>query len=298
MNRVKIWLVTMFICSIPLFTHADEAYLGDKACFACHKEMKQSYLDRAHGKVLSGTPRNDLEALGCEACHGAGKPHSDAMDKDEKGPKMIEAFRKHEGAASEKNKICLKCHEKGNRMHWQGEAHDRAGLSCADCHKIHDLNRTVTAEVCYSCHPKQRAEFQRTSHMPVREGKITCSNCHNPHGGKGPSLIKEASVNDLCYTCHAEKRGPLLWEHAPVRENCLNCHNPHGANQPNLLKARPPFLCQQCHSATGGPPGHPANAYSRTQIASREPYILGKACLNCHTQIHGSNHPSGAKLQR
>ena len=43
--------------------------------------------------------------------------------------------------------------------------------------------------------------------------------------------LKAASVNEQCYTCHTEKRGPFLWEHAPVRESCLNCHTPHGSNQ-------------------------------------------------------------------
>jgi hypothetical protein len=26
--------------------------------------------------------------------------------------------------------------------------------------------------------------------------------------------------------------------------------------------------------------------------------VLGKNCLNCHGQVHGSNHPSGARLTR
>ena len=53
-----------------------------------------------------------------------------------------------------------------------------------------------------------------SSHMPIREGKITCSDCHNPHGSVTEKLIRQASVNEVCYTCHAEKRGPFLWEHA------------------------------------------------------------------------------------
>jgi predicted CXXCH cytochrome family protein len=61
-------------------------------------------------------------------------------------------------------------------------------------------------------------------------------------------LMAKASINDTCYQCHAEKRGPFLFEHAPVRENCLNCHTPHGSNQNTLLVAPIPFLCQQCHS--------------------------------------------------
>jgi len=27
-------------------------------------------------------------------------------------------------------------------------------------------------------------------------------------------------------------------------------------------------------------------------------FMLGRACLNCHSQVHGSNHPSGATLHR
>lgn len=297
MKMMKRWGLTLLLCFIPIFAHAADEYLGDKACYACHKDMKQSYLAGAHGKVFSSS-RNEIEALGCEACHGGGKPHSDAMDKDEKGPKMIAAFRKDEGLSAEKNRVCLKCHEKGKRMHWRGEAHDRAGLSCTDCHKIHDLTRTVSAEVCYSCHPQTRAELQRSSHIPIREGKMTCSNCHNPHGGKGPSLLKEASINDLCYTCHAEKRGPFLWEHVPARENCMNCHYPHGSPHPNMLRVKPPYLCQQqCHT----PRNHPTNAYNATNTiggSATKNVAIGKSCLNCHSQVHGSNHPSGAVLQR
>ena len=71
----------------------------------------------------------------------------------------------------------------------------------------------------------------RSSHMPLREGKIICSDCHNPHGSVTEALLKKNSINDTCYTCHAEKRGPFLFEHAPVRENCDNCHDPHGTVQ-------------------------------------------------------------------
>ena len=32
--------------------------------------------------------------------------------------------------------------------------------------------------------------------------------------------------------------------------------------------------------------------------AGANPNVLGKNCLNCHSQVHGSNHPSGAALMR
>jgi predicted CXXCH cytochrome family protein len=57
------------------------------------------------------------------------------------------------------------------------------------------------------------------------------------------------TITETCYTCHAEKRGPFLWEHAPVVEDCTNCHSPHGSNVTPLLKTRAPMLCQTCHTS-------------------------------------------------
>ena len=98
--------------------------------------------------------------------------------------------------------------------------------------------KPAIAEACYGCHQQQRLQFNKQSHMPLPEGKMTCTDCHNPHGSTTQSLLKAETVNDTCYQCHAEKRGPFLWEHAPVRENCLNCHNPHGSNHEYLLTTR------------------------------------------------------------
>jgi DmsE family decaheme c-type cytochrome len=123
--------------------------------------------------------------------------------------------------------------------------------------------------------------------MPLREGKITCTDCHNPHGSATEALLKANSINDNCYKCHAEKRGPFLFEHAPVRENCDNCHDPHGSINEYSLKLSRPRLCFECHGFGHG---------QSTGINS--PYTMGRSCQNCHTAIHGSNSPAGGALQR
>ena len=153
-----------------------------------------------------------------------------------------------------------------------------------------NLKTTYEVDTCFQCHKNKRAEIWRSSHMPVREGKMTCTSCHNPHGSTADTLLKEATVNDTCYKCHAEKRGPFLFEHAPVRENCANCHDPHGSTNDFMLKISRPRLCQQCHSAASGHPANPRNPVSV--------YAINRECQNCHSQIHGSNSPSGARLQR
>jgi DmsE family decaheme c-type cytochrome len=133
--------------------------------------------------------------------------------------------------------------------------------------------------------------------MPLLEGKISCVDCHNPHGSTTPPLLKANSVNETCYNCHAEKRGPFLYEHAPVRDNCVNCHSPHGSNNEKLLVVARPILCQQCHEQNG----HLTELMTRGGIANGprpDPRVIGRACNNCHSQIHGSNSPSGSRFER
>ena len=132
---------------------------------------------------------------------------------------------------------------------------------------------------------------------PVRQGKLACSDCHQPHGTTAQKQLVRATINDTCYECHAEKRGPMLWEHQPVTEDCSTCHAAHGSSNPGMVKMRGPVLCQSCHSQQGhpslayGPSGLPGNPSPSTALA------LGN-CMNCHSQVHGSNHPSGSSLTR
>jgi DmsE family decaheme c-type cytochrome len=133
--------------------------------------------------------------------------------------------------------------------------------------------------------------------MPMREGIMTCSSCHNAHGTVGPAQLNQFSVNENCYECHAEKRSPKLWEHPPVREDCLNCHDPHGSLHPFMLKAKQPRLCQQCHDEMR----HPTQPYDSAQPDQFFPNrraMFNKACVNCHQQVHGSNHPAGVRFMR
>jgi DmsE family decaheme c-type cytochrome len=154
------------------------------------------------------------------------------------------------------------------------------------------LNRVTQPNVCYTCHKEERSEFFKSSHHPVREGQMACSECHNPHGDDGTGFMVQAVSREKCTACHAEKRGPFLWEHAPAAQDCTLCHLPHGSNQPALLKKRVPQLCQECHD----PAGHPSVSYNGSKLPSA--FMQVKSCMNCHSAVHGSNHPSGSTLLR
>ena len=131
--------------------------------------------------------------------------------------------------------------------------------------------------------------------MPVIEGKMACSSCHNPHGSTNVRLLRVGNwINETCVSCHAEKRGPFLFEHAAGRESCASCHDPHGSSNDRMLVAKVPMLCQRCHIGTR----HPSTIYDNQAVMNRSNRIIGRACVNCHQQIHGSNHPSGQSLTR
>ena len=107
-----------------------------------------------------------------------------------------------------------------------------------------------SCELCATCHRDKVAKLDRSGHMPVREGKMQCSTCHNVHGATNVRLLRKGdSIAELCTSCHADKRGPYLWEHAPGRDGCVTCHDPHGSSNERMLVAKPPILCQRCHVA-------------------------------------------------
>jgi DmsE family decaheme c-type cytochrome len=275
---------------------AEATFVGQQACLGCHATHAATFGRTLMGRIFRN-PRTAQEKGGCETCHGAGSLHVKAGGG--RGVGGIISFRKDDTSRSvaDNNAICLSCHDKGDRINWQGSTHESREVACTNCHTVmadvspkFQLKTVSEVDTCFQCHKNKRAEMWRSSHMPVREGKMTCSSCHNPHGSFSEALLKEATGNDTCYKCHAEKRGPFLFEHAPVRENCMNCHEPHGSNNDFLLKISRPRLCQQCHGTISGHPGNPRNPASV--------YAINRECQNCHSQHHGSNSPSGARFQR
>lgn len=274
---------------------------GDARCTTCHDQDEKSVL--AIGKTRHGAT-GDARTPACTSCHGESAKHVD--HKGGNRPLPDRTFTKGSATPVEsRNDACMSCHKGGNRMNWAGSKHQSGDVACTTCHRVHNQHDTVRekatqTEVCYSCHKEQRAQANRPSHHPILEGKVVCSSCHNPHGSSGPKLLHKNTVVETCYTCHAEKRGPFLWEHPPATDDCTNCHTPHGSIHPSLLKTKPPYLCQQCHDFTQ----HPGTAYSGRGlpttaggVAPAQQQLL-RSCLNCHTQVHGTNHPSGSRNTR
>ena len=283
----------------PLASGGKLEYVGTEICQGCHPDQYDRFLATSMGQLFLKTPRNEAEKLGCEGCHGPGSAHVDA---DGKKPGLLMSFAANDRRpATERNAVCMNCHDRGARMYWQGSPHEGRDLACTNCHTVMQqvseralLSKPTVLATCGQCHQQRTAQLARFSHMPLGEGKLDCTSCHNPHGSQTEKLLKGNSMNEVCYACHAEKRGPFMYEHQPVEENCGNCHDPHGSNNEKMLTVSKPRLCQRCHDTSG----HPARPLNVAAVPSSATFLLNRQCVNCHFNIHGSNHPSGSTFTR
>jgi DmsE family decaheme c-type cytochrome len=287
---------------------APEAFSAEGAdtCLGCHNGEDMLVIFRTpHGQRAD--PASPMAQQQCESCHGPGGEHSGRRATDGAHPPVTGFGEDTETAVAEQNAVCMNCHTRDVSLAWAGSAHERNETSCASCHRVHTTVDPVSllsgqAEVCFECHQRQRADSQKPSSHPLRTdhparvAAMVCTDCHSPHASVSEGQLTRNTLNELCLGCHAEFRGPVLFDHAPVSEDCSLCHQSHGSIHPALLTRQPPLLCQSCHSQRG----HPSISYTDGSLPGGQPsaMVLERSCMNCHTQVHGSNHPSGYNLMR
>jgi DmsE family decaheme c-type cytochrome len=305
--------------NIAQLANADQ-YIGSDACAECHTDIAAFFSVTVHRKTLSEDGQADMR--GCEACHGPAKTHIEYQKgaqtlmregKEEEANKLLadetkaaaakmRSFDELSSAAA--SAICLKCHEgtqgrNEERFNFRRSEHYRHGVSCIDCHSSHSPKRTEfllrapEPEGCYRCHGEQKTSFARPFHHKVPEGGMRCSDCHNQHGSFVNKQLRTWANSDVnCIKCHADKSGPFVYEHGPIKvEGCQACHTPHGSTNPKLLKRNEVrFLCLECHSNAPGAPGEQGEGPATPSFHNlADPRGRFLNCTTCHVMIHGSN---------
>ncbi len=261
-------------------------YVGADTCQACHDEVFKKFEATPHWKTMLDT-RGGPAKQGCEACHGPGKDHVEGAGDKTK----ILLFK--QASAKKVSETCLTCHQYGEEhSNFARASHRNNNVSCIDCHSVHHakqkqflLAKATQNDLCYSCHQNVRPEFNKPFRHRVNEQLVKCSDCHNQHGGFQTRMARSTSAQDVsCFKCHAEKAGPFVFEHAPIKtEGCATCHSPHGSSNPRLLKrSNMNLLCLECHTLSSENAGVAIPSFhNQTQKY--------QACTMCHSQIHGSN---------
>lgn len=224
-------------------------------CLTCHIDAE------SHRKTPKILPDKVITAESCQSCHATGKGTSD----------------------------------EAHRMNFAVSDHSKAGVQCTDCHGIHkdkvskqsnvaDLKLDKNAKLCITCHQDVLARFNMISHHPLKEGAITCTDCHNQHDSSKTTL---GGKTEQCTKCHQAVRGPYVFEHPPAVEDCANCHNPHGTPNRRLLDVAQPMQCLQCHSQPDNRHGQPAGVTNN--VTSTISGAVFRNCYSCHAAIHGSS---------
>lgn len=294
-------------------------FVGSESCAECHGAEATHYALTAHAKTKLMDAGTDKQ--GCEACHGPARGHLDfylkiqklnEAGKEAEATELMNDAVKAEAAkmrsfpalsSAEVSATCLKCHEgsqgrNDERFNFRRSEHFRHGVSCIDCHSSHAPKRTEfllkdsQPNMCYQCHAEQKATFAKPFHHKVPEGGMKCSDCHNQHGGFLTKSLRNSINGDIaCVRCHADKQGPFVFEHAPIKtEGCQTCHTPHGSTNPKLLmRNQVKFLCIECHSNTPGIPGDGGGIGVPTPSFHNINDPRYANCTLCHIEIHGSN---------
>src|SRR3982751_2979798 len=269
-------------------------YVGSTTCQGCHEDTFNAFQKNPHQTVETDKKRG-FETKACESCHGPGSKHAESMTAAD-----IVQPAKLKPAATDK--LCLTCHlNQPTHVGRINSSHAKNQVSCTACHAIHKngphglvaRKATEVNEQCAKCHTDIWASFQRPYKHRVPEGAMSCVDCHNPHGSFLPrSIIQTANANEPgCFKCHGDKRGPFVFEHAPVKtEGCATCHEPHGSANPRMLtRAQVRFVCLECHANLPGPTA-PTNGTLATVPPAlhdlRSPRFQN--CTLCHQKVHGS----------
>jgi len=268
------------------------SYVGSETCKTCHEEIYNNLQKTNHFAIETGA-RRAWKQKSCESCHGPGSKHAESASADDiRNPAKL--------SAAEVDHTCLTCHLNQNTTGGRiasGHAKDQVG--CTACHSIHGANGAKLIEHakaainsrCSTCHLSEWAAFNRPYKHRLPEGAMSCVDCHNPHASYTADSMQKAFGNEPgCLQCHSDKRGPFVFEHAPVRlEGCTACHEPHGSANPRMLvRHEVRLVCLECHSNLPNP------GLQNAKLGGVPPAFHNlllpqfQNCTVCHVKVHGS----------
>jgi len=225
-------------------------------CIGCHAPDYRQYTDGSTGEVLCTTREdpngeydidgdgllNDLN-VGCENCHGPGSIHVSVQE-----PRYI--VSPEYLSPSRDVQLCARCHDRqtgadaiGNdhplnadgefprpgisRGEYLAEFVDRKGPAASDFWADFEHSKS---------HHQQGPDFIKSKHYRNEHRLMTCSSCHDMHGGTGfeRGLVADPDAPDsaLCLDCHGRFLGGtgehtmevLGVGHGPALATCVDCH--------------------------------------------------------------------------
>ena len=204
------WIDWKEITPIPDGAH-DLRQIWNTNCFNCHATNLVRGFDiaaKAHKTTWTEM------GIGCEACHGPGRPHVAVIEASRKDPSLkpggtLDTFSPRNGSPRQTFDMCAYCH--GNKQNVfvgfrGGDRYEDYALPFLISAPIPDTD--VQGEFWPDGRPNR---FNRSQALTLsgcfKAGEIACSSCHVAHGSPNPYSLKfdiEQGRNGdlLCTQCH------------------------------------------------------------------------------------------------
>lgn len=265
---------------------------GTVECLSCHNMHSDK-----RAKLMDGADRTQL----CRSCHEPSFAvlQSDHHLKEEHGNLPIGNTKRTAGQSD----ACASCHvtHGGNgpaMWAWPlpggrgaDVVKDGVDARCLSCHQ--EKGAAGAISWVGHGHPLDRPVKEQNVRLPLREGGMSCTTCHDPHRWSAMPGHKPGPGNEdgdalgsflrlpddengrLCINCHNEQAQTLVSDHnsfnwsEPSRGQCTSCHNTHkqqafGDGHARTDVSEFTSLCLSCHEGTGkhgattlGQHGHP-----------------------------------------
>jgi hypothetical protein len=181
-------------------------------CLHCHTVVRP---DEGDGQGLAA---DQVEGVGCEACHGPGSSH----------------VARWAGSVREVTKV----HPDRTILNPARLGADRAEEICSTCHSM-ELDPLPGKSFAYRPglpletafrkrkstlgeHHSESESLRASRCFQESGGAIRCSTCHTPHSRPNPAMYVRA-----CEACHQPQSCPKVVAGADLKVNdCIKCHMP------------------------------------------------------------------------
>lgn len=174
----------------------------EEHCFLCHTTTLVKEEDRIR-------PGRSTAGVGCEACHGPGTAHIEAVRRADPDPHMPDLARVRNRVSTE---LCGQCH----RSPVTGDPGNP--FTASQLPRLQGLALS------------QSACFKKSG------GQLSCITCHEPHCDA--DRTSHAEYNAVCGGCHSPSHPPQKPCKRQPQGDCVTCHMPA---QPVPLPTNPTF---------------------------------------------------------
>jgi hypothetical protein len=171
-------------------------------CFNCHSTALVSEQGEPQ-------PARSVLGVGCEACHGPGRAHIEAVQRGSADRHLAKLSLVRDRISIE---LCGQCH----RTRAAGDPHNPE--TSAQIPRLQGFALALSR-----C-------FQKSN------GQLSCVTCHNPH--RDADRTSRAEYNAQCRACHTPNHPLQVVCKAQPSGDCVACHMPR---QPVSMPTRPLF---------------------------------------------------------